>query len=772
MNRKKILFLLVPVTIVVLVLVILLPRLTHDDFSRLRSKGDLNFILITVDTLRADRIGCYGFDQVETPTMDMFAAKGVKFEQCIAQTPLTLPSHTSIMTGTPPTFHGVRDNGGFLVSPQLITLAEIFKQQDYSTSAFVASYVLDSKWGLDQGFDFYFDQFDLSKYQTISLGNVQRRGDEVIDQALGWLNQNGKKRFFTWIHLYDPHTPYEAPPPFSDRYPDRPYLGEIAYTDSQLARLWAYLEDNNLVDNTVLIFASDHGESLGEHQESTHGFFIYQAGIHVPLIVVTPVEAFQGKSRKSVVSLTDIMPTMMEMAGMELVSQIQGRSLVPLITEDREFEDSVAYAETFYPRFHYGWSELQSVQQGRYKLIIAPQLELYDVEADPNELNNLTSSQPQETRQLMDLANRFIEESSRDALEMDYRHMDEETRQKLTALGYIGAFTDASSLQGRRLGDPKDKIVVFNQLSQAKEWGLQGKFDEGISLIDQIIAEDPDVIDAYFSKGNLYFKSGRFEKALQSFFQVLDKKPDDAFTGINIANSYVSMGKFDEAEAFLTDFVKIIPSDSQISFILGNINFAQKDYEEAEKHYRECMKLNPSSASAYNALGGIFVITERLDEAEKYLTLARERNEKLSNLRYNFAQLFEARGDMAAAERDYLAELVNVPHSFRASFNLSRLYRLQGRVAEEMKYLEQTIESNPRFPLSYFYKARLFLNQGINFDEAVDLVHKGIELKPEDNDLRLGYYILADLYNRLGDAAKSADYARKGHALGDKTNEN
>ncbi|MFC2158505.1 tetratricopeptide repeat protein, partial [Acidobacteriota bacterium] len=407
-----------------------------------------------------------------------------------------------------------------------------------------------------------------------------------------------------------------------------------------------------------------------------------------------------------------------------------------------------------------------------YKLIIAPQLELYDVEADPGELNNLTSSQPQETRQLMDLATRFIEESSRNALEMDYRHMDEETRQKLTALGYIGTFTDASSLQGRRLGDPKEKIVVFNQLSQAKEWALQGKFDEGIALIDRIITDDPDVIDAYFTKGNLYFKSRRFEEALQSFFQVLDKKPDDVFTGINIANSYIAQAKFDEAEAFLSEFVKIIPPDSQISFIQGNINFAQKDYEEAERNYRECMKLNPSSASAYNALGGIFVITERLDEAEEYLNLARERNDKLSNLRYNFAQLFEARGDMAAAESEYLAELVNVPHSFRTSFNISRLYRLQGRVAEEMKYLEQTIESNPRFPLSYFYKARLFLNQGIDLEEAVELVHKGIELKPPGDDLRLGYYILADLYNRLGDPVKSAEYAQRGHALRDKTNKN
>lgn len=240
-------------------------------------------------------------------------------------------------------------------------MAESFKKAGYDTSAFVASYVLDSKWGLNQGFDTYFDRFDLSKYKTISLGNVQRRGDEVIDETLAWLDQHKAGPFFSWIHLYDPHTPYEPPPPFDTRYSNRPYVGEIAYTDSQLARLWLYLESQGLVENTVLVFTSDHGESLGEHQESTHGFFIYQEGIHVPLIIVTPVEKYRGHTNGSVVTLVDIMPTVLEMAGLPLPDQLQGRSLLPLMTGEKKFEDSFAYAETYYPRFHYGWSELKSV---------------------------------------------------------------------------------------------------------------------------------------------------------------------------------------------------------------------------------------------------------------------------------------------------------------------------------------------------------------------------------------------------------------------------
>ena len=768
MKKKTIFFIVAAVIIFILLIIFFLLKQSRDDFARLRAKGDLNFILITVDTLRADRVGCYGFPGVKTPTMDLFASRGVKFNHCIAQTPLTLPSHTTLLTGTHPTFHGVRDNGGFLVPPQLKTMAELFKEANYQTSAFVASYVLDSKWGLNQGFDFYFDRFDLSKYKTISLGNVQRRGDEVIDEVLTWLEDNKDHKFFSWVHLYDPHTPYEPPAPFDEQYPTRPYLGEIAYTDYQLGRLWAFLESNDLVKNTVLVFAADHGESLGEHQESTHGFFIYQEGVHVPLIVVTPLEKFQGKSRDSVVSLVDIFPMVLEMAGLPLPEQNQGQSLVSLFSEDRELENSFAYTETYYPRFHYGWSELKSVQDRRFKLIIAPELELYDLNSDPDEMNNLVASKPQETRRLMELANSFLEESSQNALELDYRSMDEETRQKLTALGYIGTFTDSSSLRGRALGDPKEKISVFNKLSQAKELGLLGRFDEGVQLVDLIIADDPNVIDAYFTKGNLYFKARQFEKALESFFSVLDKKPGDAFTVINISNSYVSMGKFEKAKSFLLDAIQSIPPDSQIHFILGNIHYALKDYTEAEKHYKKCMELNPSSASAYNALGGIFVINGRLDEAEVYLKKALDRNPALRNLHYNFAQLFEAKEDISAAEAEYKKELENIPHNFRASFNLSRLYRKQRRMDEEQAMLEKTIESNARFPLSYFYLARIYLNRGECYHEAVDLVLKGIEFKPEEKDLPLGYFLLADLYNRLGDQGRSQNYARQGQALAEK----
>lgn len=761
----KIVFPVAFILILALLIIFLFFRPRHPSFSHLKEGKRFNYILITVDTLRADRIHCYGFDSIETPYMDLFAAKGVKFERCVAQTPLTLPSHVSILTGTQPLFHGVRDNGGFLVPKELVTLAELFKERGYKTAAFVAAYVLDSKWGLDQGFDYYFDNFDLSRFQKISLGSVQRPADEVMDEALSWLEERKEEKFFTWIHLYDPHTPYEPPSPYDEKYPGRPYIGEIAFTDSQLGRLWKFLEENELLDSSFLIFASDHGESLGEHRESTHGFFVYQEGIHVPLIFVAPFKRLQGFSSSQVVSLVDIMPTVLDMAEIPFPSQVQGESLLPLFFRPEKTAQSYAYTETFYPRFHYGWSELKSFQGEKYKLIIAPEMELYDLKEDPDERRNLASSHSKIFAELKAKADEFIEKYSENALEIDYRKIDEETREKLSALGYIGSFADSSKLKGKKLANPKEKIVVFNKLSRAREMGLQGKVDEAVEIIKGIIADDPDIIDAYFSLGNIYFKQGDYKEAIDSFQEALERRPDDSFTIINIANAYRRMGKSDEAEKFILEQLEHGISDSQLYFILGGIKVIQKKDDEAIEYYKECLAINPSSASSHNALAALYLSKDDLLNAEKHVNSVLELHPQLSNAHYHLAQLLEKKGKLKDAVEAYKKELEYSPNHFKASFNLSRLYRLSGQVEEEEKYLRKTMEINPNFPLSYFYLARIYLNRGENLEEAVAMVKKGIDLKPETKDLPLGYFLLADLYNRLGDNAKSLEYARKGQEL-------
>jgi len=742
---------------------VLVLRRGGGNFDRLRGGKDFNVVLITVDTLRADKIGCYGNPRVKTPVMDEFAARGVRFERCIAQTPLTLPSHTTIMTGTLPVHHGVRDNGGFVVPSELVTLAETFKAEGYETAAFVAAYVLDSRWGLNQGFDTYFDKFDLSRYEKLALGEIQHPANEVIDEALGWLEKKKDGKFFAWIHLYDPHTPYAPPEPFKGQYP-HPYLGEIAFTDSQLGRLWDRLDQLGLRDDLFLVFASDHGESLGEHGESSHGFFVYQAALHVPLIFVTPFPGLQGVTSAEPVGLADIMPTLLEMTGTPVPDRVQGRSLVPSFFRPGAGADRLAYSETFYPRYHFGWSDLRSVQDGRYKLILAPVPELYDLDLDPRESKNLVYLEKRVFDDLSARAEALMREAGQNALEVDVSKVDEETREKLAALGYIGSFMDASKLEGKKLADPKDKITVFNRLITAREAGLGGSPEEGIRAIGSIIAEDPGISDAHFALGNIYFKTRRYAEALEAFRKSLDLKPDDSFAVINIANSLHALGRAEEAERFVLDHIEQGFDDPQLYFLLGNSRVRRGDPDGAVAYFEKCLAANPQSASAHNAIAAIRLNNGRLDEAEAHLKAAAAISPALTGLRYNQAQLLEARGRYAEAADFYLQEIQDSPKNFRALFNLSRVYRLMGREDDEFSALRRAVEVEPEFAVAYLHLARILLRRGRDYDQAVAWANKGLELRPPATEAPLGYFLLADLYNRLGDNARSGEYAVKGRA--------
>src|SRR6476661_8233462 len=312
-------------------------------------RDHLNLVLVTLDTTRADRIGAYGARDVETPTFDSLAQSGVLFEQAVSVAPLTLPAHSSLFTGRFPPEHGVRDNGGFFLGPEQVTLAEVLKARGYRTGAFVAAYVLDSKWGLNQGFDTYFDDFDLSQSRAVSLSAIQRPANEVLDKALPWIEQSNGTPFFAWIHFYDPHAPYRPPEPFATKYKGHPYNGEIAFADSQIARLISTLQSRGLYDRTVIVVMGDHGESLGDHGESAHGFFVYNSVTHVPLVIRAPFTATAHRRIADPVRSVDIMPTMLDLLGMPAASGISGASLVPLLTGAKNELGLDAYSEAMYP---------------------------------------------------------------------------------------------------------------------------------------------------------------------------------------------------------------------------------------------------------------------------------------------------------------------------------------------------------------------------------------------------------------------------------------
>src|SRR5277367_2121384 len=359
------------------------------------AKPPANVVLITIDTLRADHIGCYGYKEIKTPSIDGLAADGARFERAFAVVPVTLPSHSAMLTGTYPMLSGMHDFSGNKLGALQPTLASVLKQAGYQTGAVVSAAVLDSRFGLNQGFDFYYDHFDFSRLDERNLDEMERPGNVAADVAMDWLAKNSQKKFFLWMHLYDPHFPYRPPEPYNREYADRPYDGEIAFADEQVGRLLKFLKEKGIYKNTVIVLCGDHGESLGEHGEKTHGFFIYNATMHVPLIIRVPGNAATETVIADPASLVDIMPTVLSAVGVEIPSQVQGRNLFPdrrhaeANRSTQAARDRVLYGETFMPRIHFNWSELRASENTKYHFIDAPRPELYDLAKDPGEVHNL-----------------------------------------------------------------------------------------------------------------------------------------------------------------------------------------------------------------------------------------------------------------------------------------------------------------------------------------------------------------------------------------------
>src|SRR5213593_2617759 len=348
-----------------------------------------NVVFITIDTLRPDHLGCYGDKQIGTPNIDTLAADGTRFERAYTAVPVTLPSHTVIFTATYPTHSGVHDFAANKLSPTQATLASVLKDNGYATAAVIGSAVLDSRFGLNHGFDFYYDHFDFNRLLESNLDEMNLPG--IIWEAVtpDWLSKNYKKKFFLWMHLYDPHYPYRPPSPYSEEYADRLYDGEIAFADAQVGRLIRFLKEKGLYQNTVIVLSGDHGESLGEHGEKTHGFFIYNATLHVPLIFHLPHSS--AHTVRDPVNLADLMPTALKILNIDVPSQVQESDLLPLISDTKTQVARPQYAESFLARLHFNWSELRGVETAGYHFIDAPKPELYDLSKDPGETRNLFS---------------------------------------------------------------------------------------------------------------------------------------------------------------------------------------------------------------------------------------------------------------------------------------------------------------------------------------------------------------------------------------------
>jgi arylsulfatase A-like enzyme/Flp pilus assembly protein TadD len=729
--------------------------------------ADLNLLLVTLDTTRADRIHAYGFDGIETPNLDRIAREGVLFEQAVAPAPLTLPAHSSIFTGKFPPAHGVRDNGGFFLDDKETTLAERLQPRGFATGGFVGAYVLDHKWGVAQGFQTYFDDFDLSKYQSLSLGSVDRPGNEVADKALAWLDRVAGGRFFGWVHFYDAHSPYEPPEPFKSRYVGHPYIGEIAFVDSQVGRLLAYLDAHHLSEKTVVIVMGDHGESLGEHGEGTHGFFVYQSTMHVPLLVRTPFDTMSGRRVSDTVRSVDILPTALELLGVPLTDRLEGASLVPLMTGAKKELGLGAYSEAIYPRFHFGWSDLRAMTSGRYKFIAAPRPELYDLQQDPGESRNLYPERQalgdRMNQELLALERRMSAGASEPKAAVE---VDPDARARLAALGYVGTFVTAASPDRTGLADPKDKIQLFNLMTQARETSRHDKeSDDGLHALERVVAQDPKVIDAWFMLGNEYYRRRQFARAIDQFKRALELKPDYDLVVINMANAYRALGRDEEAMVGYRRFMELDPKNAQVRYEAAQILIDSGRLDEARKELTQALTIEPKLAAARNALGVLALRRGDLAGAEREIRAAIEQKADVRLAHYNLALLAEQQGDLPRAVAEYKKEIELHANSYKAAFNLGRLYERTGDRQGQIAQYRQAIEMNPGFAEGHLFLAKLYLDLGQQLDEAVRLARKGIELDPDGEYAPLAHYVIADVLARQGRRAEADQEAARGQQL-------
>jgi len=556
-----------------------------------------NIILITVDTTRADRMGFLGSDLGLTPNLDALARQSVVFTHAYSQAPFTAPSHTTILTGTYPQFHQVED---FQVplTKDLPFAPAILKAHGYHTAAFVGSIVLDPFQGLaigyERGFDTYDSHFHMTRPGEDHYAATDRRAAVVVEHALAWLSKHPPGPFFMWVHLYDPHFPYEAPDPFGTRYKSAPYDGEIAYSDSALGKLLDRLRAQGLFENSVIAMMSDHGESLGDHGEEFHGFFLYDATIHVPLLLKLPGDRFAGKRIDSPVGLVDVLPTILHAVGIEVPQEVQGESLLAMMapepkpaangsTATASPPDRPLYSETEYGVRAYGWSAVRSLRTGKYLFIEAPRRELYDMLADPKAEHDLSASSKAVADTLQSQLDAFRLKTKKNG-EAPVPVADPEAQEKLAALGYTAASEDsamtaaAAAAKGIGGGDPKDKIEIGNWMGEANYLLEVSRLDEAIVLLKKSIAKQPDLWIAYAKLGS--------------------------------AETYLH--NFPEAVKARRKSVELMPDSVNLHYELGKILFESQDYESAVPELEFVVAKMPESWKTHIFLAISYSRTNRL----------------------------------------------------------------------------------------------------------------------------------------------------------------
>jgi len=579
--------------------------------------------LVTIDTLRADHVHCYGYDKVQTPTLDALAQDGVRFSWAFTSNAITSISHTSIFTGLLPSDHGVTDFA-IPLSPNHPTMAELLKPQGYQTAAFIAAVVLDSQQiapGLDRGFDFY-DNFPLGQDSNVHWGRVERRGMDVVQRAEGWLNEHRSGPHFVWVHMYDPHDPYEPPEPYATQYKDHLYDGEIAYADSALGEFISYLKKQGWYDNALIIVVSDHGEGLGEHKESTHGIFLYDSTTHVPLIMKLPAESTKGREVSAQVRTLDILPTILDVVGAKPPAKLDGASLRPYFN-GTETAGRTAFGETDYP-LHFGWAPLRSVRENGMKFIEAPKPELYDLHADPKELNNTYAPWNTNVQQLRGML-ADLRKSQPQRSQPSNASVPQSTSDELHALGYLTAAdsrTTTTVPEPSLLPDAKDKIEEDNLHKFEAILYTENQMSGVSNSIRQADDGNANPGAELLSNGQIALAGKNYPAALDFLKRAHEAAPADPTASYYYARALQESGSLPEARDLLQASLKSDPKQFPAHVLLGQVYLGLKDNAAATSEFDAAQHLPPDSVDTQLSLAQGLIALHKFSDAVPQLLAA------------------------------------------------------------------------------------------------------------------------------------------------------
>jgi arylsulfatase A-like enzyme/Tfp pilus assembly protein PilF len=613
-------------------------------------------VLITIDTVRADRMGFLGSTRGLTPQLDTLARQGVVFEHSYSQAPLTPVSHATILTGTYPRFHGVRDFGARL--PDSVPyLAAIFRARGYRTAAFVSSIILDPQNGFAPGFERGFDVYDAGfhrgKRGEPRNGSIQRRGEETVTHALAWLQKNRQGPVFLWVHMWDAHDPYDPPAPFKERFANAPYDACIAYVDATVGKLLAALRSAGIYENSLIAVMSDHGESLGEHGENTHGVFLYDSTIRVPLVIKFPKARF-GKERVAArANLADVAPTVLDAVQVPIPAAMQGESLLPLIGA-KEVPDRVSFAENEYPHRGFGWSALEALRTEDYLFVKAPQPELYDQLEDPAEKVNLYDKNKLAAVRMAIQLDRLGKRVGANAPETSATSLDPQSVEKLRALGYMASSSMESSTKGQ---DPKLHIQVSNDLHDANLRIEEGQETTAIPLLERVVAEDPLIPHAQYFLGVAYKEIREYDKAILHLNKAIQLVPDSMMGQYEMALALYAKGDLQTAATHLEVVVAHSPDWTDARFSLAAIYARSNRLPEALALLDSTLELDPDHYRAHLLRGRILSLqnhaADGLADLEKAVSLepkSKEAHQFLADAYQQLGQDEKAAGQRAAVD--------------------------------------------------------------------------------------------------------------------------